>query len=103
VDELIDRSGPVQIAANNPAPQPAAPAPAPSGGLTPNPPASQQQNPNAVTNPKFGPELGTAAGSVRGCVAGDTSAAGTVVDGYRKQIVAGPFGIGSQCSWVPAK
>ncbi len=100
VDELIDRSGPVQAAPNQPAPAQAAPIQPPAGGLQP---TNQKPETTTLNNPKFGPELGGPAGSVRGCVPGESSPAGTVVDGYRKQVVPGPFGIGTQCSWIPAK
>jgi mannose-6-phosphate isomerase-like protein (cupin superfamily) len=33
----------------------------------------------------------------RGCVAGDNSPAGTIVDGYRKVMTTGPFGV--SCGW----
>lgn len=103
VDELIDRSGPLQMASNAaPAPAPSQPA-APATGLAPVSSASKTETSNAPTNPKLGRELGVPGASVRGCVPGDSTPAGTVMDGYRKQVVPGPFGIGSQCSWIPAK
>jgi hypothetical protein len=100
VDQLIDRSTPTQSAPN---PPPPSPAPPPAGGLAPVNPPSQQSAVNTASNPKLGKELGAPGSSVRGCVAGDSAPAGTIADGYRKQVVAGPFGIGSQCSWVPVK
>ena len=39
--------------------------------------------------------------NMRACVAGDTSPAGTVKDGYRKVLSQTPFG--SNCRWEPAK
>jgi len=104
VDDLIDRSAAVQTAA---APSPGAPAvpasaPQPSGGLAP---VSSNKGGSAassnISNPKIGKEVGAAGASVRGCVSGDNSPAGTVIDGYKKQVVSTPFG--SQCSWIPAK
>lgn len=100
VDELIDRSTPTQAVAPPPPPSPLPPQ---SGGLAPVNPAPQQSATTNVSNPKLGKELGTPGSSVRSCVAGDSAPAGTVADGYRKQVVPGPFGIGSQCSWVPVK
>jgi hypothetical protein len=100
VDQLIDRSTPTQSAPNPPPPS----SPPPSaGGLVPINPPSQQSTVNNVNNPKLGKELGTPGSSVRSCVAGDSTPAGAIADGYRKQVVPGPFGLGSQCSWVPVK
>jgi len=105
VDELIDRSAQVQMAVNAPAaaaPAATAPPAAAQTGLAPVASAPPQNaTANAATNPKIGKEVGAAGASVRACVPGDTSPAGTVVEGYRKQIVPTPFG--DQCSWIPAK
>ena len=105
VDDLIDRSTAAPSAAGPPAPAAPAPSaapPPPSGGLAPvtssNAAGSAASN---VTSPKIGKEVGAAGVSVRGCVSGDNSPAGTVIDGYRKQVVSTPFG--NQCSWIPAK
>ncbi|MDQ6678864.1 MAG: hypothetical protein M3Z09_16390 [Acidobacteriota bacterium] len=38
--------------------------------------------------------------NVKGCTPGDTSPAGTVVDGYKKILEATPFG--NACRWIPA-
>jgi hypothetical protein len=100
VDQLIDRSTPTQSAPN---PPPPSSPPPPAGGLVPINPPSQQSTVNNVSNPKLGKELGTPGSSVRSCVAGDSTPAGAIADGYRKQVVPGPFGLGSQCSWVPVK
>src|SRR5262249_52926504 len=106
VDDLIDRSAAVQGAATPSAAGPPPPSPGtppPSGGLTPvtssNTAGSAASN--NVTSQKIGREVGAPGVSVRGCVAGDTSPTGTVIEGYRKQIVSTPFG--NQCSWIPAK
>jgi len=101
VDDLIDRSMAVQSAAAPAAaaPVPSGSAPQPSGGLAPV--VSSNNASNNVTSPKIGKEVGAVGSSVRGCIAGDSSPAGTVVDGYKKQVVSTPFG--NQCSWIPAK
>jgi hypothetical protein len=52
----------------------------------------------ATTKPAPGMEMGA---GFRGCIAGDTSPAGTVVDGYKKNIVQGL--IGQQCFWEKIK
>jgi len=98
---LIDRSMAVQSAAAPAAaaPVPSGSAPQPSGGLAPV--VSSNNASNNVTSPKIGKEVGAVGSSVRGCIAGDSSPAGTVVDGYKKQVVSTPFG--NQCSWIPAK
>jgi len=106
VDDLIDRSNVVQSAAAPPAPAPPpspGPQPASGGGLTPNISSNTAGSAASanVTSPKIGKEVGAVGVSVRGCVPGDTSPAGTVIEGYRKQIVSTPFG--DQCSWIPAK
>jgi hypothetical protein len=86
IDELIDRSSapvegaaPAAAAANN---APAAPKPA------------------ADANVKAGPgkDIG---GGYRACVGGDSSPAGTVVDGYKKNVVRSPFG--ESCNWTQAQ
>lgn len=106
VDDLIDRSAAAPGVAASPAaapPAPSSPAQAPAGGLAPvtsSNTAGAAASTN-VTSPKIGREVGAPGVSVRGCVAGDNSPAGTVIEGYRKQIVSTPFG--NQCSWIPAK
>ena len=106
VDDLIDRSTTAPSAAGLPAPaapaSSAAPAP-PSGGLAPvaSSNAAGSSASSNVTSPKIGKEVGAPGMSVRGCVAGDASPAGTVIEGYKKQVVSTPFG--NQCSWIPAK
>jgi hypothetical protein len=103
VDDLIDRSTAAPTAAAPPgaaAPSPAPGPQAPAGGLAPVNSSNAGASTN-VTSPKIGREVGAAGASVRGCIAGDASPAGTVIEGYRKQIVSTPFG--NQCSWIPAK
>ncbi len=105
VDDLIDRSAAVQTAVSSPGVPAPPPLPAPqaaSGGLQPVTSNSSGSSASSnVTSKALGKEVGAAGASVRGCVAGDNSPAGTIVDGYRKQIVSTPFG--NQCSWIPAK
>lgn len=88
IDDLIDRSGPpVEGAAQ-------ASAPAANSAAAPPPPKPPE------TNVKAGPgkDLG---GGFRGCVPGDSSPSGTIVDGYRKNVVKSPFG--ESCNWVQAQ
>jgi hypothetical protein len=106
VDDLIDRSTAAPTPAASPAaaaPSPAAAPPPASGGLAPvaSSNAAGSSASTNVTSPKIGKEVGAPGMSVRGCVAGDASPAGTVIDGYKKQVVSTPFG--NQCSWIPAK
>lgn len=85
IDDLIDRSAPVDAGAPAAAVQQsaAAPPPPPPRVNTPPPPAA----PGAQTG-----------ASTRACVPGDTSPAGTVADGYRKTLTQTPFG--NVCNWV---
>jgi hypothetical protein len=84
IDELLDRT-----------PLTMAEAPAPAGPAGPPKPA-QSLAANATT----GPGIDTGAG-LKGCVAGDKSPAGAVVDGYKKVVSATPFG--SSCQWEQVK
>ena len=49
----------------------------------------------------IGAEVGSAGHSERACRPGDTSPAGTVVDGYRKILIPTPFG--ANCRWTPVQ
>jgi hypothetical protein len=96
VEDLIDRSSHGEPAAG-PAGNPAAPAPNTAG-------ANQQPaNPPPPTKPAplAGVDVGSATRPARTCAPGDTSPAGTVVDGYRKVITATP--LVSICRWVPVQ
>jgi hypothetical protein len=86
IDELIDRSPIADLSA-----------PAAANTAQPASKSGTQTLANASTNP-IGVDLG--AGS-KGCVAGDSSPAGTVVDGMKKVVIATPFG--SNCHWEAAK
>ncbi len=82
IDELIDRSSaPVEGAGQ--------------AGATNNAPAAPK--PAVEMNVKAGPgkDIG---GGYRACAAGDSSPAGAIVDGYRKNIVKSPFG--DSCNWT---
>ncbi len=71
-------------------PQPAAPANAQSGARSLSGPT--------VDEPKVSEKLGKDnGGGIRMCVAGDTSPAGTVIDGYKKKITTNMFG--ATCMW----
>jgi hypothetical protein len=87
IDELIDRT---------PIPDASQPAAAAKAASAPAAPATQSLSSSA----KAGPGVDTGAG-YKGCVAGDASPDGTVVDGMKKVVTATPFGSG--CRWEPAK
>jgi hypothetical protein len=86
VDELEDNTGAQAAAARTEAPVPA---------YAPPPPPPQPASPAAP-----GPGEETHFG-VKLCNPGDTSAVGSVVDGYRKVMSPTPFG--SSCLWEPVK
>jgi hypothetical protein len=86
IDELIDRTPVAEVSQPAPAGKTARPAPAPAQSLS--------------TNVKPGPGSDVGAGQ-KGCVAGDDSPNGTVVDGMKKVLVATPFG--SSCHWEASK
>jgi hypothetical protein len=86
LDEILDKSNLVAEVAPAPAATPAAPVA----------PASTNLSNNAKTGP--GLDLGN---NTKGCIPGDPSPSGTVVDGMRKVVTATPFGSG--CQWVSAK
>jgi hypothetical protein len=85
IDELLDRTA-LMIAE----------APAQSAG--PAAPAKPAQALSA--NGNAGPGIDVGAG-LKGCVAGDKSPPGTVVDGMKKVVSETPFG--NACRWEPAK
>ena len=91
IDELIDRSGPA-AAGGAPA---AAAVPASTTSTTAAPPRPSGQPVPATP----GADIPAAAGqSQKSCVPGDNSPSGTVVDGYRKNVVQTPFG--GICTWI---
>ena len=55
---------------------------------------------NLTANGTAGPGVDTGAG-LKGCVPGDKSPSGTVVDGYKKIVSQTPFGAG--CQWEQVK
>jgi len=85
LDELLDKTN---LVAEMP-PPPAAPA-APAAS------ASTNLSNNAKTGP--GIDLGN---NTKGCIPGDPTPAGAVVNGMRKEVTTTPFGAG--CQWVQAK
>lgn len=108
IEDLIDRSnrgdtGGAQGGAATAQPMMAQPAsgtnqPAPGSSSAPqvnNPPPSQ------VGGSPIGVEIGTPDHSERACRPGDSSPAGTVVDGHRKVLTPTPFG--TTCRWVPVQ
>jgi hypothetical protein len=87
IDELIDRHPVAEVAAPPAAAAKAAAPPAPAAE-------------SLSSNSKSGPGIDVG-GGLRGCVSGDTSPSGTVVDGMKKVVTPTPFGSG--CRWEPAK
>jgi hypothetical protein len=89
LDDLADRSSgaAARVASAN----------APSGPAVAAAPANKP-----ATSAALGAETGTPDAPSRTCTAGDTSAVGAVVDGYKKTGTATPFGV-MNCSWVPNK
>jgi hypothetical protein len=85
IDELLDRT-PIMVAE--------APAPAAAGPQPPKPAQSLSGNGTA------GPGVDTGAG-LKGCVPGDKTPSGTIVDGYKKVVTQTPFGSG--CQWEQVK
>lgn len=75
---------------------------APEGPAPPPPPPAEAAKAiTVITTPvRAGPGVETG-GSTRACVAGDTSPAGTIADGYRKETSRTPFG--ESCQWVKVK
>jgi hypothetical protein len=96
LDELVDRTATRAAApAGKPAVNSGAPAARSAGPAVPPADAPAEQPTSAV----LGAESGTPEAPTRNCVAGDNSAIGTVVDGYKKAGVMSPFGI-MGCKWV---
>jgi hypothetical protein len=89
IDELIDQTPVVVVSAPQPAAASQAPPPADTG--------AKQLSSASQSGP--GNDLG--GGGLKGCLPGDTSPAGTVVDGLKKVVKATPFG--SNCAWEPNK
>lgn len=90
IDDLIDRSGPVDNTGRGNGP---------AVVLQPNSQARNTVQTNNINpgSPSLGAETGSAGASQRACVPGDNSPPGTVVDGYKKVVTASPFG--SICRW----
>lgn len=78
----------------------AEPASAAAPAAPPTPTAGVQSLAAPLGTPKAGPGADVG-GATRACVPGDTSPAGTVVDGYRKVMAETPFG--KRCYWEPAR
>jgi hypothetical protein len=99
IEDLMDRSS-HSGAASVPAPAPAPVNQFGQAAMQPGAAPQPVQNPPAPSpNPsRMGIEVGTASRSERVCVPGDTTPAGTVVDGYRKVVFTTL--IGPNCRWV---
>jgi hypothetical protein len=93
IDEMVDRSK-AATAAAAPVQNGAPPPPPPPTVNQIGPPQNQQQL-GSNTNPSIGVELTP---TMHACRPGENSPAGTVLDGYRKEITQSPFG--SVCRWV---
>ena len=78
-------------------PKPGTPAPQAATAAPTGSPAAVVQSASAAAGGP-GPQV---TANMRACVAGDTSPAGTVKDGYRKVVSQTPFG--SNCRWDPVK
>ncbi len=79
-------------------PQPGTPAPQAAGASVAATPGAVVQSASAAAEGGPGAQVTS---NMRACVAGDTSPAGTVKDGYRKVLTQTPFG--ANCRWEPAK
>ena len=79
-------------------PQPGTPAPQAATAAAAASPGAVVQSVTALADAGPGPQV---TANMRACVAGDTSPAGTVKDGYRKVLTQTPFG--SNCRWEPVK
>jgi hypothetical protein len=88
IEDLIDRSNTQPVTARGPAAPPPPPVPANSG-------RGPVDNSGGNTNPSLGVTLTE---TMRACRPGETSPAGTVVDGFKKQVTYSPFG--ATCRWV---
>ena len=86
IDELIDRTPVAEVAS-----KPAAETKAPAATAPPKP---------STPRPTSGPGIDVGAG-LKGCVDGDTSPDGAIVDGMKKVVTPTPFGNG--CRWEPTK
>jgi len=98
IDELLDRT-PIEVAA---APAPvAAAAPAAAAPATTqlgSAPSSNTSSNSSTAKSGPGADMG---GGLRGCVPGDSTPDGAVVDGMKKFVSSTPFGV--SCHWEPVK
>jgi hypothetical protein len=94
IEDLMDRSTQAVAAG----PSGAGPAAQPNSPAQSNPPPPPVSSSGA---PQMGIEVGVPGHSERVCVPGDNSAAGTVVDGYKKVLTPMPFGV--NCRWLPVQ
>lgn len=110
LEELIAKVEPQAVAGNSVPPPPSQPA---AASPRTQPPAASssatslsagttslgaETTATAPTNPAIGAEIND---GVRNCTPGDKSAAGTIMDGYKKVIYSTMFG--SVCQWEPTK
>jgi hypothetical protein len=103
IDDLIDRSGPANNAGGaavniQPAPPQVTSLPVPQMPPQSNTVQTSNLQPGSGT---IGIEIGAPGHSERACTPGDSSPAGTVIDGYKKTTASSPFGV--ICRWVPAQ
>lgn len=93
LDELLDKT-PIAVAEAQP--PPSTPAAAPAAASTT--PKAQQLSKPSGPGGVFGVDVGA---NIKTCVEGDTSPAGTVVEGMKKLISKSPFG--TACRWEPVQ
>jgi hypothetical protein len=93
LDELADRTATPPAAAGG---KSGAPTTRSTGPAVPPAAAAPAEQPTSAV---LGADTGATEAPSRNCVAGDNSAIGTVVDGYKKAGVMSPFGI-MGCKWV---
>jgi hypothetical protein len=98
-DKTVTRSLDELVAQSKPAPSvaQASAAPPPAPGRPDFTPAAPVKAPDNV-KPAPGVDIG---GERKGCLPGDSSPAGTVVDGYKK--VSYSYAFGPICYWEPAR
>ena len=103
IDDLIDRSshgqtGPASQNTSGQVVASAVPLPGQQGPQPQQQPSNNQPAPQSNSN-VLGVEMGSPGQSIRACRPGESSPAGTVLEGYKKVLIPTPMG--DQCKWVP--
>jgi hypothetical protein len=102
VERKLEELAPKQTQQQTPGAAPPSPAPAPAAA-TVNAVTSIGGNTTPSTSakdPLSGNDMG---GGLRACAAGDTSPAGTVINGWKKVMGGGLLGMGQSCHWEQQK